>query len=209
MYRIVRELELNSRIKPKKRLCREAPQALSIPEEINAVWSLDFMHDQLTDRRPFRLLNVIDDFNREVLGVEADYSMPTERLIRVLELIISWQNKPRVIRCDSRSENVSSAVQTGPVNTDCGTNTFSPVRRSRIPTSNSLTDRCAKTGWRRNCSVRLMRCSIRRPAGCGATITSTQIWPWAASPQISGWPWPLNATLDVHKKWRDYLTTRK
>jgi len=41
-----------------------------VPFEINEIWSLDFMHDQLTDRRPFRLLSVIDDFNREALVIE-------------------------------------------------------------------------------------------------------------------------------------------
>ena len=112
VYRIYKELELNLRIKPKKRLCREAPQALSVPEEINEVWSLDFMHDQLTDRRTFRLLNIIDDFNREALGIEADFSLPAERLIRALEQIISWRGKPKVIRCDNGPENVSGAVQT-------------------------------------------------------------------------------------------------
>ena len=70
------------------------------------------MHDQLVDRRPFRLLNVIDDFNREALGIEADFSLPAERLIRTLEQIISWRGKPRVIRCDNGPENVSGAVQT-------------------------------------------------------------------------------------------------
>ena len=112
VYRIYRELELNLRIKPKKRLCREKPETLSVPEGINDVWSLDFMHDQLTDRRPYRLLNVIDDFNREALGIEADLSLPAERLIRTLEQIISWRGKPRVIRCDNGPENVSGAVQT-------------------------------------------------------------------------------------------------
>jgi putative transposase len=43
---------------------------LGVPFEINEIWSLDFMHDQLTDRRPFRLLSVIDDFNREALVIE-------------------------------------------------------------------------------------------------------------------------------------------
>ena len=112
VYRIYKELALNLRIKPKKRLCREKPEALSVPEAINDVWSLDFMHDQLVDRRPFRLLNVIDDFNREALGIEADFSLPAERLIRALEQIISWRGKPRVIRCDNGPENISGAVQT-------------------------------------------------------------------------------------------------
>jgi putative transposase len=105
-------LELNLRIKPKKRLCREEPQALSVPEGINEVWSLDFMHDQLTDRRRFRLLNVIDDFNREALVSEADFSLSAERLIRTLNQIIRWRGKPQILRCDNGPENVSGTVQT-------------------------------------------------------------------------------------------------
>jgi putative transposase len=42
VYRIYKELALNLRIKPKKRLCREKPEALSVPEAINDVWSLDW-----------------------------------------------------------------------------------------------------------------------------------------------------------------------
>jgi putative transposase len=47
VYRIYRELELNLRIKPKKRLARENPEALVVPQAINVSWSMDFMHDQL------------------------------------------------------------------------------------------------------------------------------------------------------------------
>ena len=49
---------------------RETPQPLSLPQAINEVWSLDFMHDRLVDGRSIRALNVIDDFNREALGIE-------------------------------------------------------------------------------------------------------------------------------------------
>ena len=76
VYRIYRELELNLRIKPKKRLVREVPEALTVPAAINRVWSMDFMHDRLEDGRAFRLLNVIDDFNREGLAIEVDFSLP-------------------------------------------------------------------------------------------------------------------------------------
>ena len=101
VYRIYRELELNLRIKPRKRLVREKPQPLSVPEAINQVWSMDFMHDQLEDGRSFRLFNVIDDFKREALGIEADFSLPTLRVIRALTQIIAWRGKPQVIRCDN------------------------------------------------------------------------------------------------------------
>ena len=46
VYRLYRLLELNLRIKPRKRLIREKPLALAVPERINEVWSMDFMHDQ-------------------------------------------------------------------------------------------------------------------------------------------------------------------
>ena len=112
IYRIYKELELNLRIKPRKRLNREKPEALSVPEEINQVWSMDFMHDQLEKGRCFRLLNVIDDFNREALGIEIDFSLSSLRVIRALEQIISWRGKPKVIRCDNGPEYISSALQT-------------------------------------------------------------------------------------------------
>ena len=76
MYRIYKELELNLRIKPRKRLVREKPEVLAVPQAINQFWSMDFMHDQLQNGRTFRLLNVIDDYNREALGIEVDFSLP-------------------------------------------------------------------------------------------------------------------------------------
>ena len=53
VYRIYRELELNLRIKPKKRLKRDRPEPLTVPRAINQVWSMDFLHDQLADGRSF------------------------------------------------------------------------------------------------------------------------------------------------------------
>jgi putative transposase len=110
VYRIYRELELNLRIKPKKRLVREKPEPLTVPAAINAVWSMDFMHDALSDGRSFRLFNVMDDFNREGLAVEVDLSLPSERVIRTLERIIEWRGKPTAIRCDNGPEYISGAL---------------------------------------------------------------------------------------------------
>lgn len=110
VYRIYRHLELNLRIKPKKRLVREKPAPLVIPAAINETWSMDFMHDQLADGRSFRLFNVLDDYNREGLGIEIDFSLPAERVIRALEQIIAWRGQPKAIRCDNGPEYISGAL---------------------------------------------------------------------------------------------------
>jgi putative transposase len=110
IYRIYRSLELNLRIKPKKRLVREKPEPLGEPTAINAVWSMDFMHDQLADGRSIRLFNVIDDFNREGLDIEVDFSLPSERVIRSLDRIIEWRGRPARIRCDNGPEYISASL---------------------------------------------------------------------------------------------------
>ena len=112
VYWIYQELELNLRIKPKKRIVREKPDALAVPQTINQVWSMDFMHDSLANGRAYRLFNVIDDFNPEGLGIEVDFSLPAERVIRSLEQIIEWRGKPQALRCDNGPEYISAALAT-------------------------------------------------------------------------------------------------
>ncbi len=53
VYRFYRELELNLRINPRKRLKREKPEPLAVPDSLNHTWSMDFMHDQLADGRSY------------------------------------------------------------------------------------------------------------------------------------------------------------
>ena len=110
VYRIYRDLELNMRIKPKKRLKREKPDELAVPDHPNTVWSMDFMADRLEDMRAFRLLNVVDDFNREGLGIEVDFSLPAERVTRTLDRIIEWRGAPDVIRVDNGPEYISGQL---------------------------------------------------------------------------------------------------
>lgn len=111
VYRIYTELALNLRIKPKKRLIRKKPEPLAVPVTVNQVWSMDFMHDQLSDQRSYRLFNVIDDHNREALGIEVDLSLPTTRVIRALEQIIEWRGKPKQLRCDNGPEYISHTLK--------------------------------------------------------------------------------------------------
>jgi len=110
--RIYCELELNQRIKPKKRLSRETPEPLAVPECPNEMWSMDFMADQLGDGRSFRTLNVLDDFNREGLAIEVDFSLPAARVVRTLNQIIEWRGKPMGIRVDNGPEYISGKLQT-------------------------------------------------------------------------------------------------
>lgn len=110
VYRIYCELELNLRIKPKKRLKRDKPEPLVVPEKPNDTWSMDFMADQLADGRSIRTLNVLDDFNREGLSIEVDFSLPAERVIRSLNQIIEWRGKPKAIRVDNGPEYTSGKL---------------------------------------------------------------------------------------------------
>ena len=109
--RICCELELNLRIKPKRRIEREKPVPLAVPEAPNEIWSMDFMHDQLSDSRTIRLFNVLDDFNREGSGIEVAFSLPAVRVIRALDRIIEGRSKPKRLRCDNGPEFISQELK--------------------------------------------------------------------------------------------------
>lgn len=74
------------------------------------VWSIDFMNDQLADGRRFRPLNISGDFIREALRIEGDISLPSERVICVLNRIIARRGRASIIRCDNGPGNSSMAI---------------------------------------------------------------------------------------------------
>lgn len=76
IYRVYTTMKLNIRRRAKKRLPERIKQALMVPSAPNQVWRIDFMMDRSMDGRKFRLLNIIDDFNRESLAIEVDTSYP-------------------------------------------------------------------------------------------------------------------------------------
>ena len=110
VYRIYGELELNLRIKPKRWIKRDKPDALSVPIAQNQVWSIDFMSDSLIDGRLLRTFNVLDDYNREGFGVEVNQSLPSGRVIRSLSQIIEWRGKPSAIRLDNGPEYIAQVL---------------------------------------------------------------------------------------------------
>lgn len=89
------------RIKPRRRLKRQVPEPLKAPIKPDQVWSVDFVHDQLSDHRSFRLFNCIDDNRREGFAIEAGFSLPALQIIRVLNQLLEWREKPKAIRCDN------------------------------------------------------------------------------------------------------------
>jgi len=71
---------------------------------------MDFMSDSLTNGRAFRTLNIIDDFNREVLRIEVDTSLPASRVIRVLDQVATERGYPQAIRSDNGPEFIAQAL---------------------------------------------------------------------------------------------------
>lgn len=66
--------------------------------------------DPVRDGRRIRLFNVVDDFNREGLGVKVDFSLPAERVTRALDQIIEWRGKPHNLRCDNGPEYIGKTL---------------------------------------------------------------------------------------------------
>lgn len=141
VYRIYTQMRLNLRNKRKKRLPARVKEPLLRPIYPNVCWSLDFMHDTLACGKVVRTLNIMDDFNREVLSVTIDTSLPSKRVIRELEQLTGWRGKPEKIRVDNGPEFIAEALREW-----CKENT---VELGHIqpgkPTQNSLIERFNRT----------------------------------------------------------------
>ncbi len=146
VYRICCELALNLRIRPRRRLNRHKPEPLKQPLRHNQVWSMDFMHDQLSDGRKHRLFNVIDDYRREGLAIEVDFSLPAMRVIRTLNQLIEWRGKPTscAVITDWNLSDMSSPV--GPAWMASALSISKQVSPSRLPVSSGITARSVIAG---------------------------------------------------------------
>lgn len=107
VYRVYKLMNLNYRRKLKRRFPVGEKETIFVPNDRNISWSMDFVSDVLTNGRRFRVLNIIDDFNREAIAMEIATSMPAERVINILEKVIWCSGKPESIRVDNGPEFIA------------------------------------------------------------------------------------------------------
>lgn len=138
VYSVYTQMGLNIRRRAKKRLPARVKHSLFHPATINEVWSIDFMSDSLWDGRKVRLFNVIDDCSREVLWIETDTSLPTKRVIRVLEALKETRGIPQMIRLDNGPEFISHQLDLW-----CKENKITLIFiQPGKPTQNAFIERC-------------------------------------------------------------------
>jgi putative transposase len=110
VHRVYKALGLNLPRRAKRRIPARLRQTLEAPAVLNSTWALDFMTDALYGGRKFRTLNVIDEGNREALAIEIAISIPSVRVIRVLEELVALHGRPAAVRVDNGPELTAEAL---------------------------------------------------------------------------------------------------
>lgn len=111
IYRLYRAVGLTVRKRKGRKKAHGSRKERCIANRPNERWSLDFVHDQLSDGRRIKLLTVVDEYTRESLGVSVARSIRGKDVIRELEKIIAVRGKPQEIQSDNGSEFTGNAVQ--------------------------------------------------------------------------------------------------
>lgn len=110
VQRLYREERLMVRQRGGRKRALGTRRPIETPAAANQRWSLDFVADQFTDGRRFRILEVYDDCTRECLALVADTSIGGRRVARELDAIIGWRGKPATIVSDNGTELTSNAI---------------------------------------------------------------------------------------------------
>ena len=141
LLRVYRAMGLVRRPKKRKKLPESERKPLYQALKPNEIWSMDFMSDSLTDGRGLRVLNIIDDYNRECLVSHGRISYPSVRVIDRLEEIKRDKGLPKYIRTDNGPEFRSTEYLEW-----CKSNDVSPVYSSPgKPMENGYIERFNRT----------------------------------------------------------------
>jgi putative transposase len=112
LFRLYRDEKLAVRRRGGRKRAIGTRAPMLVPLRPNERWSLDFVSDQLTDGRRFRILTIVDDCTRECLALMADTSLSGLRVARELDHVIAECGKPKMIVSDNGSELTSNAILT-------------------------------------------------------------------------------------------------
>jgi putative transposase len=110
VYRLYKEERLTVRKRGGRKRALGTRAPMTMPQDANQRWSIDFVQDALDDGRRFRILNVVDDFTRECLASVLDTSLSGVRVVRELDRLCSVHGRPAMIVSDNGTELTSHAV---------------------------------------------------------------------------------------------------
>ena len=111
VYRIYRAEGLQVRRRPRRRRCAARARVMLQPAcRPNQHWAMDFMADQLASGRRFRAFTLMDHFTREGLALEVAFSLPSRKVIAVLDQLASERGLPELIVVDNGTEFTSRAL---------------------------------------------------------------------------------------------------
>ncbi|HEY9559182.1 MAG TPA: DDE-type integrase/transposase/recombinase [Anseongella sp.] len=110
--RVYVKLGMNKRRrKMKRRVPNPEKSPLLQPLAPNITWSADFMHNRLENGRKVRVLNIIDDYDRQALMCEVGFGFPSEKVVGLFKQLIDWCGKPANIRTDNGTEFIAKAFK--------------------------------------------------------------------------------------------------
>jgi putative transposase len=112
VHRVYCALRLNLPRRTRRRLPTRLRQPLEAPRQLNGIWAMDFMSDALYGGRKFRTLNVLDEGNREAMAIDISTSIPSVRVIRILDELVAEHGRPAALRVDNGPELISEAFLT-------------------------------------------------------------------------------------------------
>ena len=109
-------LQLPRRHKRRKRLYHHDASVIRLhPHYPNHVWAVDFVHDRLSNGRPYKMLTVLDEYTREALSVVVAAKMGSadvlEALYPLLLLLLLKHGKPAHLRSDNGLECAAAPFQ--------------------------------------------------------------------------------------------------